>query len=82
MTTKSKKSTKTTTAKKQAATATNSAKKDKSMENFKMEVASSLGVPLKNGYNGNLTAAQSGSVGGEMVRQMVKKQKDSMKTKK
>ncbi|MDD6102221.1 MAG: alpha/beta-type small acid-soluble spore protein [Clostridiales bacterium] len=49
------------------------------MDSFKMEVASSLGVPLKDGYNGDLTAAQSGSVGGEMVRQMVKKQKDSMK---
>jgi hypothetical protein len=48
------------------------------MDRFKMEVASSLGVPLKNGYNGDLTAAQSGSVGGEMVRQMIKKQEESM----
>lgn len=39
-----------------------------SMDKFKMEVASELGVPLKNGYNGNLTSAQAGSVGGEMVR--------------
>ena len=45
-----------------------------SMDKFKMEVASELGVPLKNGYNGNLTSAQAGSVGGEMVRQMIKKQ--------
>ncbi len=42
------------------------------MDRFKMEVASELGVPLKQGYNGNLTSAQNGSVGGEMVRQMVR----------
>ena len=49
-----------------------------SMDKFKMEVASELGVPLKNGYNGNLTSAQAGSVGGEMVRQMIKKQEQAM----
>ena len=43
-----------------------------SMDKFKMEVA------LKNGYNGNLTSAQAGSVGGEMVRQMIKKQEQAM----
>lgn len=48
------------------------------MERFKMEVASELGVPLKQGYNGDLTSAQNGSVGGEMVRQMIKKQEESM----
>ena len=48
------------------------------MDRFKMEVASELGVPLKQGYNGNLTSAQNGSVGGEMVRQMIKKQEESM----
>lgn len=37
------------------------------MDRFKMEVASELGVPLKNGYNGDLTSYQNGSVGGEMV---------------
>ena len=42
------------------------------MNRFKMEVASELGVPLTNGYNGNLTSAQNGSVGGEMVRKMIK----------
>ena len=41
------------------------------MNRFKMEVASELGVPLKAGYNGDLTSAQNGSVGGEMVRRMV-----------
>lgn len=48
------------------------------MNRFKMEVASELGVPLKQGYNGDLTSAQNGSVGGEMVRQMIKKQEESM----
>ena len=44
-----------------------------------MEVASELAVPLKNGgYNGDLTSAQNGSVGGEMVRQMIKRQEESM----
>lgn len=48
------------------------------MDKFKMEVASELGVPLKNGYNGDLTSAQNGSVGGEMVRQMIKRQEEAM----
>jgi len=43
-----------------------------------MEVASELGVPLKAGYNGDLTSAQNGSVGGEMVRRMIKKQEEAM----
>ena len=38
------------------------------MNRFKMEVASELGVPLTDGYNGNLTSAQNGSVGGYMVK--------------
>lgn len=42
------------------------------MDRFKMEVAGELGVPLKQGYNGDLTSKQNGSVGGEMVRQMVR----------
>lgn len=48
------------------------------LSQFKMEVASELGVPLKNGYNGDLTSAQNGSVGGEMVRKMIKQQEDQM----
>lgn len=48
------------------------------MNKFKMEVASEIGVPLTNGYNGNLTSAQNGSVGGEMVRKMIKRQEESM----
>ena len=41
------------------------------MDNFKYEVASSMGVNLKQGYNGDLTAKQNGSVGGEMFRRMI-----------
>ena len=37
------------------------------LDRFKMEVAGELGVPLSEGYNGNLTSAQNGSVGGYMV---------------
>ena len=48
------------------------------LDKFKMEVASELGVPLKAGYNGDLTSAQNGSVGGEMVRQMIKSYEQSM----
>ena len=48
------------------------------MDKFKMEVANELGVPLKNGYNGDLTSKQNGSVGGEMVRQMIKRQEQEM----
>lgn len=48
------------------------------MDKFKMEVASEIGVPLKNGYNGDLTSKQAGSIGGEMVRQMIKNQEQSM----
>lgn len=48
------------------------------LDRFKMEVASEIGVPLKQGYNGDLTSAQNGSVGGEMVRRMIKRQEESM----
>ena len=39
------------------------------MDKFKMEIADELGVPLTNGYNGNLTSYQNGSVGGYMVKE-------------
>ena len=48
------------------------------MDKFKMEVASEIGVNLKQGYNGDLTSAQAGSVGGEMVRRMIKRQEEQM----
>ena len=41
------------------------------MEKFKMEAASEVGVNLKNGYNGELTSKQAGSVGGQMVKKMM-----------
>ncbi len=40
------------------------------MDKFKMEAASEVGVNLKNGYNGELTARQAGSIGGQMVKKM------------
>ena len=49
------------------------------LERFKTEVASELGVNLKEGYNGDLTSKEAGSIGGEMVRRMIKKQGESMK---
>jgi hypothetical protein len=48
------------------------------LSRFKMEVASEIGVPLKQGYNGDLTSAQNGSVGGEMVKRMIRRQEESM----
>lgn len=41
------------------------------MDKFKMEAASEVGVTLKSGYNGDLTAKQAGSVGGQMVKKMI-----------
>lgn len=49
------------------------------MNRFKEEVASELGVPLKEGYNGDLTSKQAGSIGGEMVKQMIMRQEQQMK---
>ena len=42
------------------------------LDRFKMEVASEIGVNLKEGYNGDLTSAEAGSVGGNMVKKMIK----------
>ncbi|MBQ9832796.1 MAG: alpha/beta-type small acid-soluble spore protein [Clostridia bacterium] len=41
------------------------------LQNFKSEVAGSLGVNLNQGYNGDITARQAGSIGGEMVKRMI-----------
>lgn len=48
------------------------------LNRFKQEVASEIGVPLKEGYNGDLTSAQAGSIGGEMVRKMIRSQEERM----
>lgn len=49
------------------------------LDRFKTEVASELGVDLKEGYNGDLTSKEAGSIGGEMVRRMIKQQEEQMK---
>ena len=41
------------------------------MEQFKMQAANEVGVNLKNGYNGDLTSREAGSVGGQMVKKMI-----------
>ena len=41
------------------------------MNRFKMEAASEVGVNLKQGYNGDLTSRQAGSIGGQMVKKMI-----------
>ena len=46
-----------------------------SLERFKMESASEVGVTLKQGYNGDLTARQAGSIGGQMVKKMIESYK-------
>ena len=48
------------------------------MNRFKFEVANELGVPLTDGYNGNLTSKQNGSVGGYMVKKMIEAQERQM----
>ena len=49
------------------------------LNKFKMEAANEVGVNLKQGYNGDLTSKQAGSIGGEMVKQMIMKQEQQMK---
>ena len=48
------------------------------LDKFKYEVASELGVPLSDGYNGDLTSKQNGSVGGYMVKKMIEQQERQM----
>ena len=49
------------------------------MDRFKMEAASQVGVNLKQGYNGDLTSKQAGSVGGQMVKKMIEAYENGMK---
>ncbi|MCI1955613.1 MAG: alpha/beta-type small acid-soluble spore protein [Oscillospiraceae bacterium] len=49
------------------------------MDRFKMEAASEVGVNLKQGYNGDNTSKQNGSVGGQMVKNMIKRYEESAK---
>ena len=50
----------------------------KNMQSFKTEVANSMNVNLKKGYNGDLTSREAGSVGGEMVKRMIAYAQDNM----
>ena len=52
----------------------------KALEQMKMQAASEVGVNLNNGYNGDLTARQAGSIGGQMVKKMVESYENSIKT--
>ena len=49
------------------------------LEKFKMEAASEVGVNLTQGYNGDLTSRQAGSVGGQMVKKMIEAYENSVK---
>ena len=57
---------------------TNVPEAKEAMNRFKMEVANEIGVPLSEDYNSNLTSAQASSVGGYMVKKMIKKQEKKM----
>lgn len=48
------------------------------MHRFKMETAREVGVDLKEGYNGDLTSKQAGSIGGEMVRKMIQRAEENL----
>ena len=48
------------------------------MEKFKMEAANEVGVTLKQGYNGDLTSRQAGSIGGQMVKKMIESYEKSL----
>ena len=52
------------------------------LDKFKMEAANEVGVTLENGYNGNLTSRQAGSIGGQMVKKMVEKYENDLKNSK
>ncbi len=49
------------------------------MDKFKMEAANEVGVNLKQGYNGDLTSRQAGSVGGQMVKKMIESYENGLK---
>ena len=49
------------------------------LDKFKMQAASEVGVNLKEGYNGDITAKQAGSVGGQMVKKMVESYENNLK---
>lgn len=52
------------------------------LDKFKMEAASEVGVTMNDGYNGDLTSRQAGSIGGQMVKKMVEKYENDLKNNK
>ena len=56
-------------------------KTKKALEQFKMEAANEVGVTLNQGYNGDLTSRQAGSIGGQMVKKMVEKYENEINAK-
>lgn len=49
------------------------------LNKFKMQAASEVGVNLKQGYNGDLTSREAGSIGGQMVKKMIESYENSIK---
>ena len=49
------------------------------LDKFKYEVASEVGVNLKNGYNGDISSKDAGKIGGNMVRKMIQQAESQMK---
>ena len=58
--------------------ANNNSRKNPALEKFKYEVASEVGVNLKQGYNGDLTSRQAGTVGGNMVKKLIQQAEDNL----
>ena len=56
-----------------------SASAKQALHNFKMETAREVGVPLNDGYNGELTSKQAGSVGGQMVKKLIQQAENNLK---
>ncbi len=64
-----------------ASNKTSNSENKNALEKFKMQAASEVGVDLKQGYNGDITAKQAGSVGGQMVKKMIESYENDLKTK-
>ena len=75
----SKSSSQGSSAPKNAAPKRPSQGKHEALNRFKMEAASEVGVNLKQGYNGDLTSKQAGSIGGQMVKKMIESYENSKK---
>ncbi len=56
-----------------------SASTKQALHNFKMETAREVGVPLNDGYNGELTSKQAGSIGGQMVKKLIQQAESNLK---